>query len=41
VDALVRQDLMAYGGMLVLSCLHCALLRTISVRRLARRGVRR
>jgi ABC-type transport system involved in multi-copper enzyme maturation permease subunit len=41
VDALVRQDLLAYLGAITLSCLHCALLVTLSVRLLARRGVRR
>ena len=41
VDALVRQDLASYFGAIVLSCLHCALLVTISARLLGRRGVRR
>jgi ABC-type transport system involved in multi-copper enzyme maturation permease subunit len=41
VDALVRQDLAAYAGAIVLSCLHCALLLTLSVRLLGRRSVRR
>jgi hypothetical protein len=41
IDALVRQDLAAYVGAIVLSCLHCALLLTLSVRLLGRRSVRR
>ncbi|MFN8634718.1 MAG: ABC transporter permease subunit, partial [Chloroflexota bacterium] len=41
VDALVRQDLAAYAGAIVLACLHCALLLSVSARLLARRGVRR
>jgi ABC-type transport system involved in multi-copper enzyme maturation permease subunit len=41
VDALVRQDLVAYVSMILLSCLQCAVLLTASARLLARRGVRR
>jgi ABC-type transport system involved in multi-copper enzyme maturation permease subunit len=41
VDALVRQDLPAYAGAILLACLHCALLLTLSVRLLGRRSVRR
>jgi ABC-type multidrug transport system ATPase subunit/ABC-type transport system involved in multi-copper enzyme maturation permease subunit len=41
VDALVRQDLGAYGLAIVLSCLECVVLLAVSVRLLARRGVRR
>jgi len=41
VDALVRQDLAGYLGAILLSCLHCALLLTLSVYLLGRRGVRR
>jgi ABC-type transport system involved in multi-copper enzyme maturation permease subunit len=41
VDALVRQDLLAYGGAIVLACLQCGLLLAASVRLLGRRSVRR
>jgi hypothetical protein len=41
VDGLVRQDLVAYLSAIGLSCLQCALLLMVSVRLLARRGVRR
>jgi ABC-type transport system involved in multi-copper enzyme maturation permease subunit len=41
VDALVRQDLLAYGGAIVLACLQCAVLLAASVRLLGRRSVRR
>jgi hypothetical protein len=41
VDALVRQDLAEYLGVVLLTCLYCALLLVASVRLLERRGVRR
>ena len=41
VDALVRQDLVGYLSAILLSCLQCAVLLMVSVRLLARRGVRR
>ena len=41
VDGLVRQDLVAYLSAILLSCLQCAVLLIVSVRLLARRGVRR
>ena len=41
VDGLVRQDLLAYLSAILLSCLQCAVLLFVSVRLLARRGVRR
>jgi ABC-type transport system involved in multi-copper enzyme maturation permease subunit len=41
VDALVRQDLVAYVGAIVLACLHCALLLVLSIWLLGRRSVRR
>jgi ABC-type transport system involved in multi-copper enzyme maturation permease subunit len=41
VDALVRQDLAGYLGILALSCAYSGLLLAAAVRLLARRGVRR
>jgi ABC-type transport system involved in multi-copper enzyme maturation permease subunit len=41
VDALVRQDVVGYLAAVALSCLQCALLLVVSMRLLARRGVRR
>jgi len=41
VDALVRQDPAGYLSAIALSCLQCAVLLFVSVRLLARRGVRR
>jgi ABC-type multidrug transport system ATPase subunit/ABC-type transport system involved in multi-copper enzyme maturation permease subunit len=41
VDALVRGDLLAYGGMVGLAWAYCGILLLAAVRQLARRGVRR